>query len=231
MKILAHRANWNGGNRNVENTTSSIRYCLERGWGIETDIRRAPAGCYYISHDLCEMNNENCADSFLGLFQQFPDAVIALNIKELGYEADLILYLSHHMVLPQVFLFDMELLEHSPGQTAELFRQLSGDIKLAARVSDRGETIERALRVEVAEILWLDEFDSLWVTEKVIKQLKSAGKKIYAISPEIHGFSLNDMKDRWCDFYNWGVDGICTDYSERLDKELATNFSDKYLGQ
>lgn len=129
------------------------------------------------------------------------------------------------MVLNQVFLFDMELLETQVGQTAQLFRRLSPNIKLAARVSDRGEPIDRALSIESADIIWLDEFDSLWITEEDIFRLKSASKTIYAISPEIHGFSIKDVKNRWFDFYTWCVDGICTDYAEHFAKELASNFT------
>ena len=225
MHILAHRANWKGASPYQENTLSAARYCFEQGWGIETDIRRAQDRRFYFSHDPSELMKANHADAFCSLFRQFPDAIIALNIKELDYESDLLHYLSEQMVLNQVFLFDMELLETRIGQTSQLFRRLSSNIKLAARVSDRGEPIDRALSIESADIIWLDEFDGLWITEEDILHLKSADKKIYAISPELHGFSRMDMKKRWFEFYTWGVDGICTDYAEHLAKKLASNFT------
>jgi hypothetical protein len=93
---------------------------------------------------------------------------------------------------------------------------------LAARVSDRGEPVERALAVEFADLVWLDEFDSLWLQAADIQRLKHAGKKIYAISPEIHGFSSVDMKRRWTEFCEWGVDGICTDYGFALASHLSS---------
>jgi hypothetical protein len=205
---------------------SAARFCLEQGWGVEADIRRAPDGRFYVSHDLASLTEVNKADAFCALIRRFPVATVALNIKELGYESDLLLYLSKQQVMHQVFLFDMELLETKAGQTAALFRKLDSAIKIAARVSDRDESIDQALSINAAEIIWLDEFDHLWVNESDIKRLKSAGKTIYAISPEIHGFSLGEMQLRWREFYLWGVDGICTDYSMLLAQELCSDFEE-----
>ena len=226
MKIFAHRSNYNGCVKENENSLGAVKFCLEQGWGIETDIRRTPDGRFYISHDPAVLTEANQADAFCALLRRFPAATVALNIKELGYESDLLQYLSQQQVKQQVFLFDMELLEAQAGQTAVLFRKLDSEIKLAARVSDRVENIERALRISSANIIWLDEFDHLWVKESDIKRLKSAGKKVYTISPEIHGFSLSDMQRRWREFYHWRVDGICTDYSILLAQNLAADFED-----
>ena len=226
MQVISHRFNWDGIDRTKENTIPAARFCLEQGCGIETDIRRAPDGRFYISHDPVDLTEANQADEFCVLFRCFPAATVALNIKELGYESELLRYLSNQLVKQQVFLFDMELLEAQAGQTSMLFRKLDSEIKLAARVSDRGESIERALRISPAEIIWLDEFDHLWVTESDIKRLKAAGKTIYTISPEIHGFSSDEMQRRWREFYYWGVDGICTDYGVLLAQKLSSDFED-----
>lgn len=216
MHIFAHRANWKGPDHLRENTLSAVRYCLEQGWGIETDIRRAPDGRFYLSHEPVELTSSNQADAFFELFRRFPAATIALNIKELGYEADLLKYLDNQGVLKNIFLFDMEMLEQSAGQTAALLRRLNRTVRLAARASDRDEPIERALQVREADIIWLDEFDRFWIDGNAIRRLKSSGKTVYVISPEIHGFSINDMKRRWRELAAWGVDGMCTDYSALL---------------
>lgn len=221
MLVLAHRANYEGVNKLEENSLDACRLCLEHGWGIETDIRRTSNGSFYISHDAAEWDDGNHADRFCELWRQYPHSTIALNVKELGYEADLLEYLIRQNVVSQLFLFDMELLEPHPGQTARLFRQLDPKIRLAARVSDRNEPIEQALSVGPTDIIWVDEFDYLWVREADIHRLKSASKTIYAISPEIHGFTLNQMYQRWRQFYAWGVDGICTDYAAELAQLMA----------
>lgn len=221
MLVLAHRANREGISKSEENTLPAVRYCLERGWGVEIDIRRATNGMFYVSHDPSALNDANHADAFCELIRRYPGAIIALNVKELGYEADLLEYLTQQGISSQVFLFDMELLEGHPGQSARLFRQLDPGIRLAARVSDRDEPIDRALSIEQADIIWVDEFDRLWITEVDVHRLKSAGKMVYAISPEIHGFTLEQMYQRWRQFYDWGVDGICTDYAVKLARRIA----------
>jgi len=228
MIVLAHRANHQGIDKTRENTLEAIRYCLEKGWGIETDIRRASDGRYYISHDPTGITESNRADKFFDLFRRFPAATIALNIKELGYESDLVDYLERQKVVRQMFLFDMELLEDVAGRTAALFRGLSRDVRLAARVSDRGEPVDRALGIESAQVIWLDEFDRLWATEFDVRRMKAAGKTVYAISPEIHGFSLDEMRRRWRDFSRWGIDGICTDHSADLSREIPAGLQEAH---
>lgn len=226
MITFAHRANSEGINRTAENSLSAVRCCLERGWSIETDIRRDEKGRFYISHDRVPVSRENQADLFCSLFRDYPNATIALNIKELGYEEALIDYLVEQRVLSQLFLFDMDLLEKKPGESARLFRKLNSQIRLAARVSDRNEPLERALDVESAGIIWLDEFDRLWVTEEDIREIKAAGKTVFAVSPEIHGFTPADLNPRWRDFYEWGVDGICTDYAAALSFQIQSEFKE-----
>jgi len=213
MVLLAHRGNVRGPAGRAENSLGLIREALGFGFGIETDIRRTDDGRFYISHDRQNCPEPPLADQHACSWCQSPDLPIALNIKELGYEAELLAFLAGHGVLQQVFLFDMEMLEQTQGETARLFRSLHPTVRLAARVSDRGgETIEQALSIECAQIIWLDEFDSLWLRQPDIRRLKEAGKVLYAISPEIHGFPLEVAQRRWVEFAVWGVDGICTDW-------------------
>jgi glycerophosphoryl diester phosphodiesterase len=216
--VLAHRGNLIGPSQATENRVPSVRAALDLGWGIETDIRRAPDGRFYMSHDALPSADGQCAEDFCTLFRAQPHAVIALNIKELGDEAALLRFLDEQGVLRQTFLFDMELIEPIAGQTARLFRALHPWVQLAARVSDRGESIERALSIDVASIIWLDEFDKLWCTEKDVRRLKDAGKTIYAVSPDVHHAPAEVTWHRWLNFIDWGIDGICTDFPDALDR-------------
>lgn len=222
MIVLAHRANREGAGTIEENTLPAVCGCLELGYGIEIDIRRDAGGSFYISHEQACLQAGNHADSFFAAIRQHPGITVALNVKELGYEAKLLEYLSRQQVTAQVFLFDMELLEQQCGQTARLLRQLVPDIRLAARVSDRQEPVARAVSDDSTDSIWLDEFDNQWVTEADIRRLKSTGKAVFAVSPEIHGFTLQDMRRRWRQFYSWGVDGICTDYATSLSDNITT---------
>ena len=213
MELLAHRGNLRGPAGAAENSVGLVRQAMELGFGLETDIRRTEAGQFYISHDPLAEPVPPLADEHLALWRRYPEQAIALNVKELGYEQDLVGFLESHGVLGQVFLFDFELLEKTPGATARLFRSLHPGVKLAARVSDRyGEKVEQALSIECAEVIWLDEFDSLWLRQEHTVKLKAAGRELYAISPEIHGFPLEVARRRWAEFADWGIDGICTDF-------------------
>jgi hypothetical protein len=124
-------------------------------------------------------------------------------------------------VAAQTFLFDMELLETVPGKTAQIYARLQKKLRLAARVSDRNEPLAQALNIREASIVWLDEFDRMWATKEDVAKLRNAGKTVYAVSPELHGFALTQAQARWNDFANWGVDGICTDYPLALCQQLG----------
>jgi hypothetical protein len=115
-----------------------------------------------------------------------------------------------------MFLFDMELIEPLPGATARLYRTLDPTVRIAARVSDRREPIERALGIDSASVIWLDEFERCWASARDVRRLKNQGKTVYAVSPDLHGFSLDVTRRRWEEFIRWGVDGICTDYPAAL---------------
>jgi len=155
---------------------------------------------------------------FCALFRAYPAATIALNVKELVCEETLIAFLDAQGVLAQTFLFDMELIEPRAGEMARRFHDLHPAVRLAARVSDRGEPLERALGIDVASTIWLDEFDGPWCTERDVRTLKDAGRTVYAVSPDLHGGSFGHTRARWFDFIRWGVDGICTDYPAALDR-------------
>jgi hypothetical protein len=214
--ILSHRGNLVGPCPPAENRLPTIRAALDCGWGIETDIRCDAAGRFYISHDAKPSAHETPAEDFFALFRAYPNATIALNIKELGNEDALISLLEHEDVVNQTFLFDMELLESQAGITARAFRQLHPAIRIAARISDRGESVTQALNIDVASVIWLDEFDGPCFTEADVHRLKNAGRSIYAVSPDLHGQSAEACRNRWLDFIRWGVDGICTDYPAAL---------------
>jgi len=214
--ILSHRGNLVGPCPPVENRLPTIRAALACGWGIETDIRCDTAGRFYISHDAKSSAHETPAEDFFALFRAYPNATIALNIKELGSEDALIGLLEHEDVAGQTFLFDMELLESQAGKTARAFRRLHPTIRIAARISDRGESVTQALTIDVASVIWLDEFDGPCFTEADVHRLKHAGRSIYAVSPDLHGQPAEACRNRWLDFIRWGVDGICTDYPAAL---------------
>jgi glycerophosphoryl diester phosphodiesterase len=220
IQILAHRGNMRGPNRAFENTLGAVSEALECGFGIETDIRLDPLDGLYISHDSHPVNEGNAFSAHANLWRKHPSALIAVNIKELGYESQLLQSFEEQAVLRQLFLFDMELIEAVPGATAGKLPQLNPSVALAARVSDRSEPIAQALAISVANNVWLDEFDTPWADRVGVQTLKAAGRNVYAVSPDLHGYPLEQSILRWHDMLAWGVDGICTDWPLLLREEI-----------
>jgi glycerophosphoryl diester phosphodiesterase len=220
--VVSHRGNLVGPCPSAENRLPAVRVALGCGWGLETDIRRAADGRFYVSHDAQPSAEGLHAEDFCALFRAHPTSTIALNIKEHGDEDALLALLDREGVLAQTFLFDMELIEDQAGATARRFRDLHPTVRLAARVSDRGEPIARALAIDVASVIWLDECDGPCFTQSDISRLKNAGRLVHAVSPDLHGASAEDTRARWSDFIRWGVDGICTDYPAALARVLKS---------
>lgn len=213
--ILAHRANVDGPKLALENSFAATQRALKLGFGIETDLRRDLQKNFYIAHDAQPRTAENDFAQFAALFRKFSDYTIAMNVKELGYEADLIQLQLSGDLGEKTFYFDFELLEpKNPGRSQKLIQQLPDGkkISMASRLSDRGESLAQCLAIP-ANVVWADEFDSLWLTQEEIKAVHRAGRKFYAISPELHGFDESARLKRWQDFKNWRIDGLCTDFA------------------
>ncbi len=188
---------------------------LEAGFGIETDLRRDATGRSYIGHDPTGWAPETDFGLFAKAFRAHADRPIALNVKELGYEAELLDRQLAGDFGARSFLFDFELLEpQTPGAAQRRIRSLSagGRAVLAARVSDRGESLDQCLSIP-AQVVWLDEFDSPWATAETIGALRAADRQIFVVSPELHGFGHEARFRRWADFLAWEVDGVCTDFA------------------
>lgn len=212
--ILAHRANLTGPHSVVENSLAACAAALAAGFGLETDLRRDASGAFYISHDAQPRTPDNSLEAYTALFQKYPGAELAINVKELGYENELVELMRAGRLGRRSFYFDFELLEpKSPGAAQRKIKSLPGGpaVRLASRLSDRCEPLSQCLAIP-AEVVWGDEFDTLWMTESDVRAVRAAGRLLYMISPEIHGFDLPTMRRRWNDFKNWGVDGVCTDF-------------------
>ena len=218
--ILAHRAYRDGTDPGRENSCAAVAECFEQGWGVEIDIRRS-GGRFYLSHDIGTVALANDALSFCHLVREMRPPAVAINIKELGYERELLAFLEQEQIIDHVFLFDMELLEDIPGKTARLLSTFHPRIRIAARSSDRHEPLERALACPFSTMIWADEFERFWLTGEDVRRAKESGKFVYVISPEIHGYDMRARNRRWEDFTLWGVDGICTDYPADLSRFIA----------
>jgi len=215
LEIFAHRCNIVGPEPEHENSFAATRRALELGFGIETDLRRDAQDRFYIAHDPQPWTADNDFKQFAVLFRKFSALTIAMNVKELGYEADLIALQASGDLGGKSFYFDFELLErNTPGNSQRLIQTLPGgkSTRLASRLSDRGESLPQCLAIPAC-MVWADEFDSLWLTQREIQAVHAAGRRFFAISPELHGFDETARLKRWQQFKDWKIDGLCTDYA------------------
>ena len=214
MTILAHRGNIAGPDPRTENSLLSCQRALECGFGLEIDLRRDREGRFYISHDQRPWSAAIDLAPFAALFKRYSSSVVAVNVKELGYEAELVSLQLTSQFGRRSFYFDFELLEPDhPGRTQRCLCSLSSGkhVVTAARLSDRDEPLEQCLSSS-DRIVWADEFDSFWLKESDVQSVHAENKKFFVISPEIHGFDDHLCHQRWADFKSWKVDGLCTDY-------------------
>src|SRR4051794_6926495 len=119
IKIMAHRANLTGPHSVAENSLTACAKALQLGFGLETDLRRDVASQFYISHDTHPRTSENSLEGYSELFSKHPEAELAINVKELGYEGALIDLMSSGRLGKSCFYFDFELLEPKHAGAAQ----------------------------------------------------------------------------------------------------------------
>jgi len=130
-----------------------------------------------ISHD-APLKPELTFWEFLDLYRQYGDGLpLALNIKADGLAKNVKSALEK-MSIKNYFVFDMSAPDHR--------YYINEKVNSFTRESDF-ETIPVFYRD--SQGVWLDEFDSHWLSQEVfIKHLKN-NKSIAIVSPELHGRS------------------------------------------
>ncbi len=215
--ILSHRGNLVGPCPSAENRLTTVRAALDCGWGVETDIRCAADGRFYISHDARPSAHETPGRGFLRAVPSLSRRDHRPEHQGTGQRGRAHQRCSTTKTSSaRPFCSTWNCSSDRPAQRRARFSELHPTIRIAARVSDRGESIEQALSIDVASVIWLDEFDGPCFTESDVRRLKEAGRSVYAVSPDLHGKPAAACRRRWLDFIRWGVDGICTDYPAAL---------------
>ena len=179
MQILAHRGLWN---KNEEkNRLDVLKKALEKGYGIETDIRDYE-GELVISHNIAEANSPKL-ESLLEYYHDIRcKEILALNVKSDGIQEKLTELLNKYSI-HNYFLFDMSV----PEMVVYRERKLA----YYTRHSD----IEReCVLYGDSDGVWLDSFyDYSWLTEDDIMMHLNDGKKVCLVSPELHGRDYYEM--------------------------------------
>ena len=208
MEYLAHRGIWT--NKVERNTLTALCCGLNRGYGLETDIRDLN-NRLVISHD---MPTDNAPLFLEQLFTYYSNggfsSTLALNIKADGLQRELLMLLKKHNI-SQYFIFDMSI-----PDTLEY-------LKLKMRTFIRRSDLENLPLLEsYAQGIWLDEMNEPWINESVIIEQAQKHKAVCIVSSELHG---REHMSQWSKIKRAlcanGVSDkllLCTDYPDEARK-------------
>lgn len=198
MKIIAHRGMWD--NITDQNTISSFKKAISFGCGIETDIRSLN-GNLIISHSLVS----KFIISFDSVLKEIAPNLITkkiplcINIKEDGLIEMVAKSLAPYPQL-DYSVFDASM--------PELYKYAQNGIPYLCRVSDY-EDVNKLIFDSSG--IWLDSLDSHWITLDKLLELNNYKKRIFIVSPELHGRAYQDLW-RLLQKIEWKVDQyLCTD--------------------
>lgn len=211
MIILSHRGYWIA--KEEQNTLIAFRRSFDYGFGIETDIRDFK-GEIVVSHDPTSDKTLFLAE-LLELYRTYNiDFPLALNIKADGIQVRLAELLNEFSV-SNYFAFDMSVpegLRYSRDRIAVFTRQ--------------SEYEREPAFYDLASGIWLDEFHSHWINDKVIIKHMNKGKKVCIVSPELHHRTFDTEWNHYREIdhqLNNDELMICTD----LPYEAGTFFSQR----
>jgi hypothetical protein len=172
--ILAHRGFW----ETLAETNSSyaIRSALEKGFGVETDVRDFK-GRLVISHDPPHSTNDFDLCNLFELVGEInSNARIALNIKSDGLQKKLKeIVVEKHLKMENFFVFDMSI----PDTLG--YRKMK--MPFYSRLSEY-ETELNLLKTAVGA--WVDNFSGDFEQIEYSKKILEMGKRVAFVSPELH---------------------------------------------
>lgn len=143
------------------------------GFGTETDLRDSGSRLV-ISHDIADVQALPI-EAFLEIYKRHDDSLpLALNIKADGLQTELGRQLDIHEIR-HYFVFDMAV----------------PDGLLYARRGFRTYTRQSEYEpvpayYDLADGIWLDEFNGHWLTDSIIEQHLNQGKSVCIVSPDLH---------------------------------------------
>jgi hypothetical protein len=209
MIIISHRGYWKSAEE--KNQPVAFRRSFDLAIGTETDIRDRN-GTLVISHDMPN-GTEITLEALLDLLGD-RDLPLAMNIKADGLARPLQTAMRARG-LSAWFTFDMSV--------PEMIVQL----RLGLPVFTRASEFEQppACYAEAGGV-WLDAFQALWYSPKLIEDFLRDGKRVCLVSPELHG---RDHTELWTLLKTSRLATapglmLCTDLPE-LAREFQENLS------
>lgn len=199
MEILAHRGYWNELVNN--NSFEALTKALVNGFGFESDIRDY-CGELVISHNIADSESISINSVFEKLSAYNDKFCFAINIKSDGLK-DLLYEKLKQYKIENYFTFDMSV--------PQMIEYREKGLKYFTRQSEY--EIEPSLYDDAIGV-WVDAFiEDSWITEKLLNDHLSKGKKVCIVSPDLHKRQYisfwNRLKTYKIDFDNVI---LCTDF-------------------
>ena len=188
MMILAHRGLWQDPAE--RNSLPALTDALEAGFGLETDVRDRD-GKLVISHDPAGPDAMPLT-ALLDVYTNCPAAgVLALNIKADGLQTALAETLQRCGIsADRYFVFDMAV--------PDALGYLRHDMPCFTRQSE----IEPVPAfIDRASGIWLDCFESDWITRAEVMSHCMAGRRVALVSSELHGRGYLSTWQEWREAY------------------------------
>ena len=221
VDVIAHRGVWS--ETITENSFAALSCALKQNHSVETDVRLTRDQQIVLSHD-----------SDMGRLFGNSNLIGERNIEELS-----------GLCSGEVFLQELRRYKSSLPILANLITR-SNTIDRCILFADGPNTwafseschlafpaLRTALHIRTlvdcekaqalpCHALWLDEEAGTWITEQKLVDLKKGSSGIYLVSPEVWGSRLDqdDVEGLWQKWARWGIDGICSDWTELLQSVL-----------
>lgn len=173
MHIVAHRGLWLDPAEC--NAPSAFRRALDRGFGIETDVRDM-AGQLVLSHEMPLPQHSVPLEELLTYYAHNKCTTpLALNIKADGLQESLASLLSRYHI-SNYFVFDMSI----PDTLGYLRHAMPTFVR-------RSEFETHSALEQRARGIWVDELTVSWLTAPALCDLAAPGMPLAIVSAEIHG--------------------------------------------
>ena len=204
MEIIAHRGFWR--KKTDQNTVSAFKLALNNCFGIETDIRDQN-GHLVVSHDIPKKKLIRLSELFSIYSLNSSNQTLALNIKADGLQKELLKLLRRYDI-KNYFVFDMSI--------PESIKYSKTPLNIYMRLSE----YEKNYKNFVFKGLWIDQFNSDWISPRQIKIYLKSKINICLVSSELH---QRDQEQLWKmiirnNIYKYKNFSLCTDFPSEARK-------------
>lgn len=239
MEIILHRG-YKG--KYPENSLAAFEHALKENLSFEIDIRLSKDNAPFIIHDetlgrLFDGNGrirekdskelskyhykEDASQKLVSLeelcvlirkFDKFSKEIF-VHIKNIEDTKSAVKVFEKYNIKENLRFFSCD---EITVRLIELMKEKYPGYKTGLHFYEKNNFSEKELKK--ADFLWADEMTCKNITSELVKKAHKLNRPIYAISPELIPESIfnESTEKRWKELIQAGVDGICTDKSDKL---------------